>query len=174
MTMRANKLINAIILIILFVLSSSCKNTGIINPKIVTEIEVYSIKKGSEYVHAINSLEAVKREGKDSIITDRDFVRRFISLINDLQVDKNDTEPTGDFRVAAIIRIAGKRPRTILFGEYFGTVYQDKRMIDNKELFNFIDERIYDPHPYEWWLTEQEKTIQRSIKKILENGVPSP
>lgn len=172
--MCTNKLINAVILIILFVLSSSCKKTGIVDPKIVTEIEVYSIKKGTEYVHAINSLDAVKREGKDSTITDRDFINRFISLINDLQVDKNDTDPTGDFRVAAIIRIAGKRPRTILFGEYFGTVYQDRRMIDNKKLFHFIDERIYGPHPYEWWLTEQEKTIQRAMKKILEEGVHFP
>ena len=171
--MCTNKLINAVIIIILFVLSSSCKNTGIIDPKKVTQIEVYSIRKGCEYLYAITSLDAIKREGKDSTITDRDFINRFISLINDLQVDKNDTDPTGDFRVAAIIRIAGKRPRTILFGEYFGTVYQDRRMIDNKKLFYFIDERIYGPHPYEWWLTEQEKTIQRAMKKILENGMPS-
>jgi len=173
-TMCANKLINAVILIILFVLLGSCKNTGIIDPRIVTEIEVYSIMKGSEYAYAINSLDAVKREGKDSTITDKDFINRFISMINDLQVDKNNTDPIGDFRVAAIIRIRGKRPRIILFGEYFRTVYQDKRMIDNKELFKFIDERIYDPHPQEWWLTEQEKTIQRAMKIILEEGVHFP
>ncbi len=173
--MYANLLINnAVIFVILFILPSSCKNTRIIDPEMVTEIEVYSIKKGTEYISAITSLDAVKREGKDSVITDRDFIHKFVSLINELKVDKNNTSSTCDFRVAAIIKIMDKRPRIILFGESSITVYQDKRMIDNKELFEFIDERIYGPHPYEWWLTEQEKTIRKAMKTILEDEVPYP
>lgn len=163
----------AVLFIISLILSSSCENTRIIEPEMVTEIDVYSIMKGAEYICAINSLDAVKREGKDSVITDKDFIYRFVSLINELQVDKNDTNPTGDFRVAAIIRIIDKRPRVILLGEFSRTVYQDKRMIDNKELFEFIDDRIYAPHPYEWWLTEQEITINNAMK-VLENKTHYP
>ena len=148
-----------------------CSNSRIIDPEKVSEIEVYSIKKGTEYISAINSIDAVKREGKDSIITDKDFIQRFVSMINELQDDKDNTDPTGDFRVAAIINISNERPRIILFGEYFRTVYQGKRMVDDNKLFEFIDERIYELHPYEWWLSEQEKSIRRTLKDKLNEGI---
>ncbi len=162
----STKLLRVITILCFANLFSSCSNTRIIDHEKVMEIEVYSIKKGTEYIYAINSVDAIKREGKDSVITDRDFIQKFISYVNVLKEDKNDSDPSGDFRTAVIIKIINKHPIIVLFGEFFGTVYQGKKMIDNKELFQFIDDRIYRPHPYEWWLTEQEKTIRRNMRKM--------
>ena len=168
------QLLKVITILCIIDLSCSCSNTRIIDYEKVMEIEVFSIKKGTEYIYAINTVDAVKREGKDSVISDRDFIQQFVSYLNVLKEDKNDSDPSGDFRTAVIIKIMNKHPKTVLFGEHFGTVYQGKKMIDNKELFEYIDEKIYGPHPYEWWLTEQEKTIHRNMKIVLDSETSYP
>lgn len=100
--MRASRqiIISLASLALLFFLSS-CVHESTIDIKNVDRVVFYAMPKGIERCASIVSFDDLKREARDTTITDRLFVKKFVRMANSLRPDR---ERAGmDMRSAAQI-----------------------------------------------------------------------
>ena len=154
-----------IISLILFVSFVSCSPRTRIQEKDVEEIVFYAMAKHIDFSHRMDTFQGVEREGADTLIQDRVFIQEFIGYINDLK--PLGKEGPRDFRSAAVIRKRDQSEIIVLFGEHFGTLYDNQDMIDNPLLFKFIDEKLYATQPEDYWWPEPFRTRLREMNDIL-------
>ena len=66
----------------------SCGHKKGIPPEQVESITFYAMPKGIERPSAMVSFQKVKSVYRDSVIVDRDFIREFTTMVNDLKPDR--------------------------------------------------------------------------------------
>ena len=136
---------------------SSCGIQKPIDDSSIVKIEFYAMRKGIEFSHRISSFDELKKEARDTIIDDRIFISSFVKEINRLKPDS--LSHSVDYRAGALLYRDKGRPLSILFGEYFGIVYEGKNMKDQESLFKLINDRIYSTQPYEYWYPDEESRL---------------
>ena len=137
------------IIIIICLLIQSCTFHKSINPDSVDRIVFFAMCKGVEYVQGVGSFSELKDRGRDTVITDRSFISRFVEELNMLIPDKHG-RPI-DYRAAALLFNHEGDSTLVLFGERSGIVYQNRVMMDRDSLFRLIDESVYEKQPYDYW-----------------------
>lgn len=151
----------------------SCKQSDSIDIDQVDSIVFYAMPKGVDRSTNIVSLDELIREGKDTTITDRSFIMKFIRRVNHLRLDKK--RHTIDIRSAAIAKHGTDNILIVVFGESFGTAIlkdggKDKMvydeflemfvpsmsingdyMKDDPGIFRLIDKQIYGTQSNDYW-----------------------
>lgn len=151
----------------------SCKQSDSIDIDQVDSIVFYAMPKGVDRSTNIVSLDELIREGKDTTITDRSFIMKFIRRVNHLRLDKK--RHTIDIRSAAIAKHGTDDILIVVFGESFGTAIlkdggKDKMvydeflemfvpsmsingdyMKDDPGIFRLIDKQIYGTQSNDYW-----------------------
>ena len=178
-----------IITLSLFVINSCGCNRIQVNK--VESIVFYAMPKGVERNAALISFQELKREGRDTLITDREFIKKFTHLVNTLAPD--ESRKTIDIRSAAVISMDSGDSLFVAFGENFGTVilndngkdkwdfYEDlgislpsiyvngDYMKDNPSLFCLIDQFVYGPHSNDYWFNNETQDIIQFARKQVQN-----
>lgn len=153
----------------------------------VDNITFYAMPKGIDRPVNLVSFQELIRNGRDSLITDRVFIRRFTKMVNGLVPD-NERESI-DMRSAAIIAMKTGDSLFVAFGEKWGTVIMNDNgkdkweydevlgfplpsvhvngvfMKDNSALFRFIDKYVYGPHTNDYWLDDDTKEVLKYIRE---------
>ena len=176
--MRHRILVNIVSLFLL--LLPSCGQKEGIPPEQVESITFYAMPKGVETPSAIISFQTVKREFRDTLILDREFIQEFTTMINDLTPDR--TVKGMDIRSVAAMATKTGDSLFVAFGENWGTAIlhdhgKDKSpfrvngqfMKDNPELFRFIDEHVYGPHPHDYWFDDETRATLRFIREYTDS-----
>ena len=109
-----------ILILILFMILPSCKDEKRIKSNQVESLVFYAMPKGIDRASSLVSFRELKREGRDTLITDRTFIRKFIRMVNCLQPGKMRSI---DLRSAVIIKQETGDSLIIAFGENWGTVF---------------------------------------------------
>ena len=154
----------------------SCGHKKGIPPEQVESITFYAMPKGLETTKAIVSFQTVKSGYRDTLIVDRDFIREFTTMVNGLTPDR--TVKSMDMRSAAVLATKTGDSLFVAFGEYWGTaILRDhgkdkspfdangKFMKDNPDLFRFIDEHVYGPHPHDYWFDDESRAFLRMVER---------
>ena len=68
----------------------SCGHKKGIPPEQVESITFYAMPKDIETPNAIVSFQTVKSGYRDTLIVDRDFIREFTTMVNDLTPDRTE------------------------------------------------------------------------------------
>ena len=147
---------------------SSCIQRGKISDNQINRVIVYGMARGIEFSHAMHSMEDVIRNGRDTIITDKSFIRSLSREINHLQRD--DRSHWIDFRTAIVIFFSDNSYKCLLLGENNGIQYDGYPMREQQSLFSFIDKNIYEPHDNSYWFDD----ISRIIMRTTENACKLP
>lgn len=125
--------------------SLSCKTTKKLNCDDVQGIKIAYLPKGINTAHAINDCDDILKYTpvvKDTTISDKETIRNFIKLINNLKVSKNHSNE--DYRIMCLIIVKDmKNPILICFGEDWLINYNGIIMKDNKKIFKFLDNLLY-------------------------------
>ena len=154
----------------------SCGHKKGIPPEQVESITFYAMPKDIETPNAIVSFQTLKRGYRDTLIVDRDFIREFTTMVNDLIPDR--TVNRMDMRSAAVLATKTGDSLFVAFGENWGTaILRDhgkdkspfdvngKFMKDNPDLFRFIDEYVYGPHPRDYWFDDESRAFLRMVER---------
>lgn len=167
-------------LALLFFLSS-CVHESTIDIKNVDRVVFYAMPKGIERCASIVSFDDLKREARDTTITDRLFVNKFVRMANSLRPDR---ERTGmDMRSAAQIITRQGEIYTIAFGENWGIAFLNdtnnsepspfrvngRFMKDNPKIFSFIDKYVYGPHQNDYWFGDTERIFIKNVQEYYES-----
>lgn len=170
-------------LIILFfpLLFLSCEKKVSFLPEEVESITFYAMPKDIETPNDIVSFQTVKSGYRDTLIVDRDFIREFTTMVNGLTPDRS--VKSMDMRSAAVLATKTGDSLFVAFGENWGTAIlrdhgKDKSpfdvngqfMKDNPDLFRFIDERVYGPHPRDHWFDDEHRAFLRMVEKTERLG----
>lgn len=143
----------------------SCDRSIHIDYKDIDEITFYCMGKRIERCNRVD-LESLLFNSRDTVITNKTFIKEFVSEVNKLVPDHNG--PRGDYRVAAFIPIAKDDTVKICFGESFGIEYNGVVMKDRRSIFKLIDTRIYATQPYDYWFDDYSRTLHKSIREMDE------
>lgn len=170
----------------------SCKRESIIEYETVENITFYALPKGIERVSSLVSFQQLKKEGRDSTISNRKFIRNFIGMINRLRPEYY--ERSIDIRSAAVIATETGDTLIIAFGEKHGTAilndrgkdkwdyYEDSDMFlpsmtvngilmqDYPPLFDYIDKNVYAPHPHDYWFNDETRRLLGVFRTMIESG----
>ncbi len=152
------------IIILMTALAISC------SPRLKVEdidvVEFYGMAKGLEMCHSITSLSEIQSQGRDTLISDRNFIQRFVKEINCLIPQRRPY--SFDYRAAAILHKKDGSTVTLIFGESWGILYENKRMKDRPSLFQLIDEEIYDTQPgAHYWFPESERKMLIEMDSLI-------
>ena len=69
---------NILILMVFYLLIQSCSSQMPIDPDSIDRIDFYAICRGVDFAQGVYSISELKDKGRDTIITDRDFIHRFV------------------------------------------------------------------------------------------------
>ena len=169
-------IISLAVLTILFY-SSSCIHESTMDIENADRVVFYAMPKGIERCASIVSFDDLKREARDTTITDMIFVKNFARMVNSLRPDK---ERAGmDMRSAAQIITNQGKVYTIAFGEYTGiAILNDtcnlehspfhvngRFMKDKPKIFSFIDKYVYGPHQNDYWFGDTERKFLKNVQE---------
>ena len=162
----------------------SCQRDNKIQRNQVDSIVFYAMPKGVDRPFNLVSFQELKNGGKDTLITDTHFIRRFSRLVNRLAPDAN--RESIDIRSAAVVKMKTGDSLVIAFGEKWGTVILNDLegdnmscdslgfrrvhgvyMKDNAELFRFIDKYVYGPHSNDYWLDDVTRGWVKYVRDVL-------
>ena len=154
----------------------SCGHKKEIPPEQVESITFYAMPKDIETPNAIVSFQTVKSGYRDTLIVDRDFIREFTTMVNDLKPER--TVKGMDMRSVAVLKTKTGDSLFVAFGEIWGTAVlhdhgKDKSpwrvngqfMKDNPDLFRFINEHVYGPHPRDYWFKDEFRAFLRMVER---------
>lgn len=141
---------------------SSCLQRGKNSANQINRVIVYGMARGIEFSHAMHSMEDVIRNGRDTIITDKPFLRSLSREINHLQRD--DRSHCIDFRTAIVIIFSDNSYKCLLLGENNGIQYEGNPMREQQSLFSFIDKNIYKQHNNSYWFDDFSRDIMRTTE----------
>ena len=147
----------------------SCRQCEHIDPEDVDYIVFYAMPKNVDFCHGKYSIEDLLPNTRDSTITDKEFIRPFIRALNHLVIDEQ--VHLVDLRSAAVLHTTEERTITFTFGGDRGIFRDGQKMKDNATVFKMIDQKIYAPHPYEYWLPDSVREAYRSIKKEVRSHI---
>lgn len=135
----------------------------------VTQIEFFGMAKGIETIHDLDADDVI-RQGRDTIIIDKVFIKDFVRLINHLEpaLDSHNI----DCRSVARLHLMNGEIVQIAFGERWGIRYKGQMAKDDKRLFDLIDKQVYRPHDNEYWFSDDEKDIFRYAKELEFHRLP--
>ena len=166
---------------------SSCEHHGKRGENQVENIVFYALPKGIDRFASLVSFQDLKREGRDTLITDKRFVRRFTRMVN--RLTPTEERATIDMRSAAVIAMKTGDSLFIAFGENWSTVILNDNgkdemvydgilgyslpsmtvngvfMKDNPTLFHFIDKNVYAPHSNDYWFNDHTQEIIKSVRE---------
>ena len=166
----------------------SCNNQERIKPDQVESLVFYALPKGIDRASSIVSFQDLKKEGRDTLISDRTFILKFIGMVNKLQPGETKSI---DMRSAVVIKQENGDSLIVAFGENWGTVVlrnggKDKWIYDESNetfspsmdvngdfmkdipaLFRYIDKHVYGPHANEYWFSDETREIHKWIKEHL-------
>lgn len=148
-----------------FVILCSCSSREKVDAQTIDRIVFIALPKGVEFVHSIDSFSLLKAEGRDTVITDRFFIDRFINEINHLEPCNLTFQV--DLRSGAILYKRDNSTITIFFGENHGILYEGRKMADSETLFDLIDMSVYAPHSNDYWFPENVRNQMRYRERIL-------
>ena len=97
---------------------SSCIQREGIRANQINRVVVYGMARGIEFSHGMHSMEDVIRNGRDTTITDKPFLRSLSREINHLQRDNKSH--LIDFRTAIVIFFSDNCYKCLLLGENNG------------------------------------------------------
>lgn len=151
------------------VLVVSCSHLQKIEADEVEYIVFYAMIMNAETPFSIDSFERLTQDQwiQDTTILDRVFINNYISLINNLIPSGKD--PRGDFRSASRIVMKNGDEHTLCFGEFFDIVYDGKMMTDDKRVFAFISEQVYDTQPWDYWMPEDIRHLHQITKQLFDS-----
>ena len=169
----------------------SCQRDNKIQRNQVDSIVFYAMPKGVDRPFNIVSFQELKNGGKDTLITDTYFIRKFSRLANRLTPDAN--RESIDIRSAAVVRMKTGDSLVIAFGEKWGTVILNDLegdnmscdslgfrrvhgvyMKDNAELFRFIDKYVYGPHSNDYWLDDVTRGWVKYVRDTIQRQITTP
>jgi hypothetical protein len=136
------------VVILLPFLSVCCSNSkNIIDYNDVESMRFWYISKDIEFNHSITNCGSIVRDtliNKDTIITDRTAIERYITVINRLKPSKGPINY--DLRVTSLIRFKDKREDLMVcISMYNGVVLvEDVLMKEDKRIVKLLDEFLYD------------------------------
>lgn len=131
-----------ICLLFAFVLTVSCDNEKE-KKQIYPNVEFVYLGKGMEFMNALSSLDKIPYSlCVDTVVTDSLFVRKFIELVDSLEDDTS--KHSIDIRVVSKIHYADSTERLVCFGDYWGTMVEKDVKKDNPQLFELINNALYD------------------------------
>ncbi len=175
----------------LIIALQSCRQDVKIRLNQVENITFYAMPKGIERSHSLVSFQDLKREGRDTLITDSVFICDFVGMINGLSPD--NSMKSIDIRSVAVIALDTRDSLFIAFGENGGTVIlndngKDKWeyhknldlylpsssvngvfMKDNPSLFQFIDEYVYGTHSNVYWFNDKTRSLVESMTEAYQD-----
>ena len=169
-------------LVILFfpLLFLSCEKKVRFLPEEVESITFYAMPKEIETPNAVVSFQTL-RAYRDTLIVDRDFIQEFTTMVNGLTPDR--TVKGMDMRSVAVLATKTGDSLFVALGENWGTAVlhdhgKDKSpwhvngqfMKDNPDLFRFIDEHVYGPHPRDYWFDDEHRAFLRMVEKTERLG----
>jgi hypothetical protein len=71
---------NILILMVFYLLIQSCSSQMPIDPDSIDRIDFYAICRGVDFAQGVYSISELKDKGRDTIITDRVFIQRFVEV----------------------------------------------------------------------------------------------
>lgn len=169
---------------LLLILLMSCDSNKD-NEEIYPNIRFVYMEKCVETFNAITDPNhiLISKACVDTVITNKEEVQTFMSLVNGLQ---NDTSRNSiDIRVVAVVSLNDSTQSVVSFGDFWGTMVDGSCKIDNKELFDFINCRLYDETGWRKLIVhslgnemekvdvndpEIQKEIERSLSWVREHG----
>ena len=146
-------------LVFLLLLLLVCCNKKLIQVDHVSQIRFWAMEKGIEPIIPLG-WEDVLVEGRDTIITNRDFIEPFVDLLNHLHREKKDF--ISDKRSVAIIEMQSGDSIIVAFGERGGIHLNGSPMRNDPQIISFIDEYVYGPHEHDvdyWYPGEKRRFI---------------
>lgn len=168
-------LATAIVVLLFPFLFLSCEKKVRVLPEEVESITFYAMPKDTETPNAVVSFQTL-RAYRDTLIVNRDFIQKFTTMINMLTPDR--TVKGMDMRSAAVIATKTGDSLFVAFGGRWGTAIlrdhgKDKSpfdvngqfMKDNPDLFRFIDEYVYGPHPRDYWFDDESRAFLRMVER---------
>ena len=166
----------AIIVLLFPFLFLSCEQKVNVLPEEVESITFYAMPKDTETPNAVVSFQTL-RAYRDTLIVDRSFIQEFTTMINKLTPDRK--VKSMDMRSAAVIATKTGDSLFVAFGERWGTaILRDHGkdnspfnvngtfMKDNPDLFRFIDEHVYGPHPRDYWFHDEVREFLRQAEIV--------
>ena len=127
-----------------YVIECFCKG-GRISCVDIDRIMIAYAQKGILTQFGLTRCDEVLEFGRarDTTLVDRNFICRFINLVNRLEILDNNNACC-DFRVVIMIISKYEKPRTILcLGENWGILLEGQEMKHCQDLFDFIDDTLY-------------------------------
>lgn len=183
-----NKPLCFILIVISFIVLPSCENNKRIKLDQVESLVFYALPKGIDRASSIVSYQDLKKEGRDTLISDRTFILKFIGMVNKLQPGKTKSI---DMRSAVVIKQENGDSLIVAFGENWGTVVlrnggKDKWIYDESNetfspsmdvngdfmkdipaLFRYINKHVYGPHSNDYWFNDSTRENHKWIKEHL-------
>lgn len=145
----------------LLLFTTSCRNdNGLINFNDVDSIKFWYISKGvCTPISTTDCGGVLDLDPKDTIITDKEVIRRYIYIVNRLKpINPNANY---DLKVSSWIKMKkiGKENRQnigVCIDYLSGRVLKNDTLMqgDKKEIKKFLDEILYDPLPPDAWTFE--------------------
>ena len=150
--------IDPIVLVVVMIVASCAKSVEL-DPAQVDKVIVYAIARGTEFVRDMNSIDDVIRNGRDTVITDRETIKSLVYEINHLQ--SSSIHRANDFRTALVFIGNNTESKITLLGEKSGIRFEGGNMRDRASLFKFVEEQIYGTQQNSYWLDDYSRSIIR-------------
>jgi hypothetical protein len=131
--------------ILIVTLALGCQTSSKLRSNDIQGLKFGYLPKGMNTAHAISECDNILLYTEvliDTVITDTKTISRFIKLVNELE-ESNDSI-NADYRIICLIFLKeNKSPKRICFGEGWLIDYEGVIMKDDANLFNFLDELLY-------------------------------
>ena len=157
---------NILILMVFYLLIQSCSSQMPSDPDSIDRIDFYAIRRGVDFAQGVYSISELKDKGRDTIITDRVFIHRFVEELNQLIPDKH--QRLVDYRSGAILFNREGDSTLVFFGERTGIIYRNQKMMDRDSLFRLIDDSVFATQPYDYWFpSDSSRDLYRNVVKTM-------
>ena len=157
------------------ILITGCNQTpSIIKVEDVESLTFYTTQRDFETPNGIREFEEFlewNRDSlnggmlcRDSVVNCKSAIKTFVQLVNSLKPSRNDSY---DLRTVVAINFRHKKPRYIGFGEHWGTYYDGKVMLDDKRLFQYLEDSIYSKHTQSYWWGAWAQAVQSGCHSFV-------
>ena len=171
-TRFTGRIVFSILPIVAIMLYACSSSTPRLEDEDVEQIIFYAIPRHTEFFNGIHSFEdLLARYGgkRDTLITDRQFIKEYVSLLNNLRPTRMESV---DIRMATKITMKNGEIATVCLGalENRAIIYNGKCMKPDDTLFNFILNNAYAPLlPGYWeWEFKRFDTIKKDSTQYEE------
>lgn len=133
------------VILLVTILQGCSKSDYYVDSENVKEIKIAYLPKGINPDMAISKCEDIfeypKVLIKDTIISDREYIKNFIRNVNELE--ESEKPINYDFRINCLMVLEKGKYKQICFGEDHLIVLDGKLMRDNQKLIDLINKTLY-------------------------------